>query len=67
MLTFKTKLHEMKWKNIFHIADTYITYEIFLKQICFTSFMANALTKRMSQSKPSFKYRLDYKRNSKII
>ena len=67
MLTFKTKLHEMELKNTFHIANTYITYEIFLKQIYFTSFMANALTKRMSQSKPSFKYRLDYKRNSEII
>ena len=61
LLTLKTKLHEMEWKTIFHIADTNITYEIFLKQIYFTSFMANALTKRMSLSKPNIFHIADTK------
>lgn len=61
LLTLKTKLHEMEWKTIFHIADTNITYEIFLKQIYFTSFTENALTKRMSLSKPNIFHIADTK------
>ena len=50
-----TKRMSLLKPNIFHIADTKVTYELFLKQIYFILCMANALTKRISQSKPSLK------------